>query len=129
MSDVKDAVASLKPEQVRTAMKSPEHMKQWLDASGRRWLVFNAIELVDALPWPDGHDILGQVVACYRDHRRVIETGRTERLKNPDTGEQAEVPVYKTEFLEKEELDRAIRYLVAQMMQLDPAWSLEQPSL
>ncbi len=34
----------------RTSMQSPDHLKRWLDASGRRWLVVDAREMVDALP-------------------------------------------------------------------------------
>ena len=65
----------LTPEQVKTALKDPKHLKRWLDATDRRWLVLSGMDLVDALPWPDGAAALMQVIACYRDHRRVVPTG------------------------------------------------------
>jgi hypothetical protein len=120
---------ALSQEQLNTAMRSPVHLKQWLDATHRRWLVFNAVELMDALPWPSGVDAFMQVVMAYRDHRRTIESGRTELVEEPLTGERVEVPVYKDEGLEVEELDRAIRYLVGQIREKRPEWSLEQASM
>jgi hypothetical protein len=116
---------ALSQEQLNTAMKSPAHLKQWLKATHRRWLVFNAIELMDALPWPSGIEAFMQVVMTYRDHRRTIDSGRTELVEEPLTGEKVEVPVCKDEGLEVEELDRAIRYLVGQIRERQPGWSLE----
>jgi hypothetical protein len=57
---------------LRTAMTSPQHLKKFLEASDRRFLVLNAPHLVDALPWPAGVELVQQVVSAYRDHRRVI---------------------------------------------------------
>jgi len=108
----------------RVAIASPEHLKRWLHDTDRRWLVFDALELVDSLPFPSGVDSLIQLIACYRDHRRVIPTGRTELQDNPETGVAIEVPVTKGEALEVDELDLAIRYLVAQIQKRDPAWRL-----
>ena len=110
---------------IATAMKSPDHLKAWLDASGRRWLVFNGIDLIDSLTFPEGHNMFALIVAAYRDHRRTIPTGATEKMMNPDTKVEVEVPLTKGETLELEELDRAIRYLVAQMYQRKPDWKLE----
>lgn len=112
-----------------TAMKSVDHLKQWLDASGRRWLVFNALDLADALTYPEGHETFRTLVEAYRDHRRTIDSGRTETLTHPATGKAVEVPVFKDESLEIEELDRAIRYLVSQMYARNPTWSLDSDSL
>jgi SAM-dependent MidA family methyltransferase len=120
---------TLSQEQLNTAMRSPTHLKQWLEATHRRWLVFNAMELMDALPWPSGVEAFMQVVMAYRDHRRTIDSGRTELVEEPLTGEQVEVPVCKDENLEVEELDRALRYLVAEIRAKMPAWSLERAPL
>ena len=125
--------APLTTEQIATAMKSPDHLREWLDATGRRWLVFDGVDLVKALPWPDGVDALMQMISAYRDERRTVWTGRVEHFvgKNAVTGEpiDQEVKVMKGEHLEIEELDRAIRYLVAQILELDPNWSLNNPAL
>jgi len=87
------------------------------------------MELIEALPWPTGVEAFMQVVMAYRDHRRTIDSGRTEPVEDPDTHEVIAVPVYKDEGLEVEELDRAIRYLVAQMRERQPGWNLEQAPL
>lgn len=110
-------------------MKSPDHLKRWLAASGRQWLIFNALDLVDALEWPAGVDRLQQLVASYGEHRSTIATGRTERNPDPTTGQEVEVPVYKGELLEREELDRCVRFLVAQLIAKDPTWKLTNPPL
>jgi hypothetical protein len=110
--------------QMRVSMQNPEHLKSWLVASGRRWLVINALELVDALPWPAGVDAFLQIVAAYRDHRGAMPSGRMEVIAHPN-GESITVPVMKGETLEVEELDRAIRYLIGQITEKDSTWKLE----
>jgi len=110
----------------RVSMKDKDHLKRWLQATNRDWLVFNAIDLVDALRWPEGVDVLMQVIACYRDHRMAQETGRTEVVMDPGSGHYAEVPVFKGEALEIEEVDRAIRWLISKALELDPRWTLDQ---
>jgi len=110
----------------RTAMPDKAHLKRWLEASGRQWLVFNALDLVDSLKWPDGIDVLMQVIACYRDHRATIETGRFEKQVDPVKGKEVEVPIYKGEALEVEELTQALEALVAAMKEKDSTWTPEK---
>jgi hypothetical protein len=119
----------LSQEQINTAMKSPQHLREWLDASGRKWIVFNGVDLIDALPWPGGVETFMQVVMAYRDHRRGVWTGREETQKDPKTGKAVPVKIMKDESLETEELDRAIRYLVTEMMRRNQNWSLNNPAL
>jgi len=107
----------------RVSLASADKLKQWLSASGRRWLVFNVIDLVDALPWPAGHEALQQLVAAYGGHRATMETGGVDATLTPPQ------PIYKGEQLEVEELDRAIRYLVGQITERDPSWRLTNPAL
>lgn len=90
---------------MRVAMKSPEKMKEWADASGRTWCVFNTRMLIDSCVWPEGAQAFQLMCANYRDHR----AGLSDPL--PET-------------LTATELDRAIRYLVAQITELDPTWTL-----
>lgn len=113
----------------RVSLKDPGHLKRWLAASGRMWLVFNSVDLVDALKWPDGVDALMQIIACYRDHRASIETGRHEQQVDPTLGREVQVPIFKGEGLEAVELDRAIRALIEQLRGKDPTWPLEKPVL
>lgn len=113
----------------KVSMKTPEHLKKWLEASGRRWLVLDTLELVDALPWPNGVDSLIQIIACYRDHRRVIPSGRVERQRDPTLKKEVDVPIMKDETLEVFELDRAIRYLIGQITTKDAKWKLENPPM
>ena len=105
---------------LRTSMASPEKLMQWLEASGRVWLVFNSRQLVQALPWPEGASAFAQIVAAYRDHRSTIPTGDTETIDGQV------VPKFYTETLTVTELDRAIRYLITQASTLDPTWSLNR---
>jgi hypothetical protein len=118
----------LSHEQMATAMRSPTHMEAWLESSGRKWLVLNSVDLMKALTWPDGVNILMQVIAAYRDHRLTQPSGRTEIIADA-LGHKTEVPIVKTDVLEVEELDRAIRYMAARMLEIDPKWSLENPGL
>jgi hypothetical protein len=89
-------------ESERVAQTSAEALKKWLVASGRKYLIFNAADLVDALSWPEDHQLLQRIIDSYRNHRRTKETGRFERQTTFD-GEMAPVPVYKTEVLDREE--------------------------
>ena len=112
---------------MRTAMASPNHLRVWAEASGRRWLVFHTGELIDALPWPAGVEAFMQIVAAYRDHRAAIPSGRVEVVTHPLTGEKHKIPITKGETLEVDELDRAIRYLIGQITEKDPTWTLTSP--
>jgi len=114
---------------MKVAIKSSAHLKQWLQASGRRWLVFNGEHLVDALPWPDGVQALIQMVACYRDHRSTLNTGELQLVENPETGEMLETSLFYPETLTLTEMDRVIRYLVGQITSLDSDWKLENEPL
>ena len=113
--------------QMRVAMESPQHLRDWLVASGREWIVLRGDDLVKALPWPEGVDSFIQFCQVVRDYRATIDSGRTEKQRDPLTNEMVEIPVFKSETLEVEELDRAIRYLIGQVTSLDPSWSLENP--
>jgi len=105
---------------MRTAMASPEKLKEWLNASGRTWLVLNGVQLVDSLPWPTGVNAFMEVIAAYRDHRSAIPTGDTEKIGG------GEVARYHTEALTLIELDRCIRFLIGQATALDSTWTLER---
>lgn len=122
-------VEVLRERQAKLAMSDAEHLKQWLQASGRRWLVMDAMELVDALPWPGGVQELMGLINLYTQHRRQFDSGRRQIVEDPITKEDVETIVYKGDKLELAEIDRAIRYLVQQAFELNPKWSLENPAL
>jgi hypothetical protein len=128
--DMKQVSAQqLSEARMRVAMSSPEHLKHWLDESGRRFLVLPAMELVDSLPWPHGVEALMQIIAAWRDHRMAQPSGRTHEMRHPMTGDRMRVPVMKGDSLEVEELDRAIRYLIGQVTAQDPTWKIENPPM
>lgn len=123
-----ESAAALQRERaMKAAMASPEHLKLWMQESGRRWMVFDGVSLVDAMPWPGGVQEVMDVIQLYAQHRRSIPSGRFE--KQEVMGQVVDVEIFKTEKLELAELDRAIRYLVAQAYEWDPKWSLENPAL
>lgn len=109
----------------RISISNPDHLKEWLAKTGRQFVVFKSDDLVDALPWPFGVGAFMEIVAAYRDHRAVQETGRFEDQIDPRTGKTVRLSIYKGECLEIEELDRCIRYLIGQASTTDPKWSLD----
>jgi hypothetical protein len=115
--------------QVNVAMKDPEHLKNWLEASGRRWLIFRSVDLINALPWPQGVGQLMGVINTYRDYRGGIPSGELEKMTHPVTGEEFEVAIMKTDLLEVNELDQAIRFLIGKITEKDGTWKLENSPL
>ncbi len=114
---------------LNVSIKSPDHLKRWLQQSGRRWMVFDALDLVDALSWPEGVRALMELIAAYREHRGGIESGNYETQRDPTLGKEIQVPIMKTDLLEVAELDRAIRALITQATKQDPTWSLDKPPM
>ena len=110
-------------QQRRTAMTSPQHLKLWLEKSGRKYLTLNAQHLVDAL-WasskddPGGIEAFMQLLEQYVQHRRTLPSNRVEEVKVPTTGEVVQVHCMMGDFLEKTEADEAIRLLVDQSASL-----------
>ena len=94
---------ALTAEQARTAIKSPNQLKRWLEESGRRYLVFDSLDLVDALEWPLEVEQLQRLITAYRERRQTIPTGQTEKQKNPATGEVEDITIFKTDVLTDEE--------------------------
>lgn len=131
MTDAQESKSpiELSEEQMRTAMKDQGHLKKWLVESGRKWIVLNGDHLVDALPWPTGVEAFMQVIACYRDHRAALDTGETQLVENPKTKEMDEVTMFYPETLTVTEMDRAIRWLVGEVTNIDPDWKLTNPPL
>lgn len=121
-------VEPLSPEQLRVAMKSPEHLLRWLRETNRKWVVFYAPDLLEALPFPEGVAAFMDIVAVYREHRRGIPNGRIEVQQKLDEVTQqmvdVDVELHKDEGLEIEEIDRLIRHLVGEITAKDPNWRL-----
>lgn len=116
------------PEAFRCAMKDPDHLKRWSVAS-RPFIVLVARDLVDALPWSHGVEMMQEVLALYAEYRRKIPTGDVERRVDPMMHETIEVPLVKNETLTVDELDRCIRWLVGQLKDRRPEWTLESEPL
>lgn len=119
----------LSQEQLRVAMTSKDHLKAWLEGTGRRWLILDSKELVDAI-WDvaGGPGTLEGFIAVYRDHRALIPSGREVTEVNI-AGDEVQVPVMKRETLEVEEMDRCIRHLIGLISEEDPAWALTNAPL
>lgn len=96
------------PDNHFTAIKDKEHLKRWLRAGDRQYLVIDAVEMVDALPWPDGVDSLMQLIDCYKQHRSVTSTGLAEVMD----GVAEPVAVMRDDRLTPDEVDAAIAQLL-----------------
>lgn len=111
---------------LRVSLKDPQHLKKWLAESGRRYLVFDALDLVDSLEFPTGIKKLMEVIASYRDHRLNIPSGEFRNELDPTLGKEIKVSIPKSDVLTVTELDRAIRFLISQITQIDSSWVLER---
>lgn len=89
-------------ERERVAQTSPEALKKWLVASGRKYLIFNSVDLVDALSWPEDHQLLQRLIDAYREHRRTQEIGKLHEQQTFH-GQMGAGKTYKTEVLDFEE--------------------------
>jgi len=121
MSEIEKSEARM-----RVGQSSPARMIEWLEASGRTWLVLNSRHLVESFVWPEGGQQFQWLLAGYRDHRAGMkhheETGCTAaRVRTQDVGY--------SETLEVEELDRAIRFLIGEITRKDSTWKLENSPL
>lgn len=110
-----EADGPLTEAQRRTALAEPERLLAWLQATGRNWLVFDAVALVKSLPYPDGVRALQGLIACYASSRMAKPVAPGETLQ--------------TEMLTVPEMDRAIRWLITQASMRDPTWRLENDPL
>lgn len=76
---------------------------------------------------------MAEIVTMYREHRRTQATGRSEKQEHfddvTDRTVSVDVPLYKDETLEIEELDRVIRHLIGLATEKDPGWSLQNAPL
>jgi len=106
------------------SLRDKNHLKDWLEQTNRKWLIFNARDLIDALPFPEGIDDLMRVIACYRERRRQIPSARVLKQRDPTLGKKIDVPLMKDEQLEIDEWDRLIRYCIRVITELDPKWNL-----
>ena len=110
----------------RIAMKDKKKLKQFLEASGRRYLILDSWELLDAFPdWAWGSELLMQMISCLRAHRATIPTGRKETITDPRTKKQHDVDVMKGEALELEEVEGAIQQLINRGLEIDPNWKFQ----
>lgn len=112
--------------QLKTAITSRDHLIRFLNASGREFFVMRSEDLIRALPEPFGDVVEGgkvvqegsvtfvqNLVSCYRDHRRTIESGRVEQIEDPLAPAalgKVTVPIMKDEFLEADELDALVEW-------------------
>jgi hypothetical protein len=106
------------------SIKSKAHLKTWLEQSGRRWLIFDSLALVDSLTFPEGVDQLITMVAAYEQHRQALPTGEMVEEIDPTLGKPVQVPQMKSGVLSVEEMDRVVRFLIRSITEVDPTWVL-----
>lgn len=117
----------------RAAIRSPNHLKQWLAASGRRYIIMKTDELVDSLPWPEGVEALIHLIECYRQLRctRVVETTPCPRCKGKPAAVQdcsacGQLGIYNrlgSDVLEQSEVKEVIQFLLQHVQTTEPDWS------
>ena len=123
----------LTPYHQAIAIKDPIHLKQWLLATGRHWIVLKSADLVDGLPWPDGVDVLMQIVEAYRQHRcaipvewapcpktRLHQSGRTCDLCR---NQGQVITRSKSDLLELDEMKEACVWLINQIREKESSWT------
>ena len=148
----KEELKQLKEAQERVAIQDPEHLKRFLRAGNRRFLVFEVEDLIDSLEAIQVEEdpetgktesalvFLQDLVNVYRSHRLTIASGdfKEETVTAPfrddtgqvkSSGDTVRVPQYKDDRLTHSERDRCIRQLAREMFDVDPEWSLENTPL
>ena len=115
------------------AIQSPVHLKQWLHASGRAFIVFDANDLVDGLPWPEGVDAMIQLCEAYRQQRcaDVAEQTPCTRCARkpkvspscPECHGHGHTVRMKSDMMEPDELKKVVEFLMMQIRLADPNWS------
>jgi hypothetical protein len=89
------------------ALKDPDHLRRWLLASGREFIIFKSSDLVRALPWPDGVEMMIQLVEAYRQER-AKEVGHGTTLKS--------------DALELDELKEVVHFVLRKIHAAEPNW-------
>lgn len=97
--------------QTRTAMKDPDHLKKWLAKTGRTFMVFKSVDLVDALVFPAGHQILQQMIHHYGEQRSV----QASEIVTKDGA----VHLAKDELLQPGETLEAIEFLLLHFVDME----------
>lgn len=116
--------------QQNVAIKDPDHLKRWI-AEQRPFLIFVGDDLMESLKpfWPTCQEELQRIVNQYMAFRMNRPTGDVRLEKEPITGKQIEVTLYKDDTLTLTELDRLVRWGVRQILDQDEHWELTNPAL
>ena len=106
----------------RVGLSDVDVLKRWLVDTGRRYLIFDSIQLVGSLSF-EGLKSIQCIIQAYREYRMGIPTGEKEIIPNPIDGSDCEVAVMYTDTFNLEELKAVHRYIVGQITDLDPSWT------
>lgn len=95
------------------------HLKAFLTQSGRKYLVLNALDLVEAMTFPEGVELVQQVISMYGQHRATKETGWVHampeafkaKFRQRGMSPPATMTVMVDELPTLEEIDEAIEQL------------------
>jgi len=105
--EIKKAIESIE-------LRDKDHLIKWLIESDRKWLVFNSIDLVRALLFPEGVRMFQTILNSYREFRSEKSTGYFRKEKNPIDGTICDVEVFHDEVLSNVEIDEVIYFLNTQ---------------
>ena len=86
---------------------NPARLKQWFRESGRKYIVLDADDLIDALSWPDGVEQFMRFVSVYREYR-------SQRAVEVKVGGEMTYRAV-SDVLEPEEIREAIAFLKQQL--------------
>lgn len=93
------------------SLKDKDTLRKWLIETGRRYLIFDTIHLIDALAFPEGIGVLQHLIKAYGDYRRGLPSGDTKEETNEVTGEVCNVPIMLDEVMNREELIEVHTYI------------------
>jgi hypothetical protein len=112
MTDQTQETEKLTEEQLRTAIRSPEHLRRWV-LQEAPFVVFKGTDMVDALPYPSGHEAFQHFVSAYRSQRIDIEDDEQVRRRgvDPISRETLEVPGKKHDMLTVDEFADLVRWV------------------
>lgn len=115
----------------RVAVTTPQHLKKWLSATKRDFIILKAPDLIDALPWPDGVDAFMLILEGYRQYRLSLPVDHAPCPRPHTPGKVCAfcrntgvvVARTKNDVLELDEMKDAVQWLLHQIREKDSDWT------
>lgn len=109
----------------RVSLKDKDTLKNYLLDSGRRYMIFNSVHLVDALSFPTGIAMLQTIIHQYKEHRNTIPTGNYRSEKNPVDSQFVSVPIMLEDKFNLDEMKDLVKFLLNKITDMDPSFRIE----